>query len=333
MFKFGNMRYLISIFVWLMFHTILLLGVSHHTFIHRCAFQEYADFVFDTTNDQFSAKPGGSTFSPEQMKHGSVIFIRTASLPAFFRDMRPRIKHRYILITAIDSYSVPMPLPSAPFVLGPVSFPTEGFIDWLKDPLLVAWFGIHSNMTTFHPKFIPIPLGPLRFNPIYDDREALNPFFTNLREHTRKDKLLYMNFSIDTNSERIGVKNLFMSKPFCYNAQRKDFKPYLEEMAHFKFTLSPPGNGPDCFRTWEALLVGSIPIVKSSALNVLYKDLPVLIINRWKGITESFLNLKYQELSSRKYRLDKLYMGYWLKRIDAKKHLARVSQSLEERFL
>ena len=32
--------------------------------------------------------------------------------------------------------------------------------------------------------------------------------------------------------------------------------------AHFAFVASPSGNGLDCHRTWEALLLRSIPIVK-----------------------------------------------------------------------
>ena len=45
-------------------------------------------------------------------------------------------------------------------------------------------------------------------------------------------------------------------------------------MAKAKFALSPGGTGPDTYRTWEALLVGTIPIVKTSQLDNLYSDLP-----------------------------------------------------------
>ena len=45
----------------------------------------------------------------------------------------------------------------------------------------------------------------------------------------------------------------------------------------YKFILSPPGAGFDCHRTWEALYLGAIPIVKTSSLDPLYKDLPVVI--------------------------------------------------------
>ena len=40
----------------------------------------------------------------------------------------------------------------------------------------------------------------------------------------------------------------------------------LQQHAHFAFVASPSGNGLDCHRTWEALLLRSIPIVKVSVL-------------------------------------------------------------------
>ena len=42
--------------------------------------------------------------------------------------------------------------------------------------------------------------------------------------------------------------------------------------------------GLDAHRTWEALLVGTIPIVRSSKLNPLYERLPVIIVNRWEEV-------------------------------------------------
>ena len=38
------------------------------------------------------------------------------------------------------------------------------------------------------------------------------------------------------------------------------------------------GNGEDCHRTWEAVLLGSIPIVRPSGIGNLYKDAPILIL-------------------------------------------------------
>jgi hypothetical protein len=57
------------------------------------------------------------------------------------------------------------------------------------------------------------------------------------------------------------------------------------EMAKCKFVVSPHGHGLDCHRTWEAMCLGCVPIVKSSPLDEFYKRLPVLIVPEWSALT------------------------------------------------
>ena len=51
-----------------------------------------------------------------------------------------------------------------------------------------------------------------------------------------------------------------------------------EEQSQYQFILSPHGAGIDCFRTWEALVLGCIPIVKKSHISELFQDLPVIAV-------------------------------------------------------
>jgi hypothetical protein len=50
----------------------------------------------------------------------------------------------------------------------------------------------------------------------------------------------------------------------------------------YAFEICPRGNGLDCHRTWEALLLRSIPIVRTSTLDPLYEGFPVVIISTGK---------------------------------------------------
>ena len=93
---------------------------------------------------------------------------------------------------------------------------------------------------------------------------------------------------------------------------RKEWKEYLFEMAQYQFVLSPFGNGLDCIRTWEALLVGSIPVVKTSTLDPLYEDLPVIIVKEWEEINEHYLMEKYEEILHKPCNREKLFIGYWI---------------------
>ena len=151
---------------------------------------------------------------------------------------------------------------------------------------------------------------------LYTRRDELNQFFIKLRRMPKEKYTLYLNFDENTWPERAYVKKLFREKNYCFISKAAvSFEKYLAEMAQSKFTLSPRGEGPDCYRTWESLLVGSIPIVKKSALNVLYEGLPVLLIDEWEEISEEFLAIKYKEITSKKYDLCKLYVEYWLAQI------------------
>jgi hypothetical protein len=58
-------------------------------------------------------------------------------------------------------------------------------------------------------------------------------------------------------------------------------KQYRNLVLRSKFVISPPGNGPDCHRTWEALYLGAIPIVISKSWPFNHLELPVVIIDSW----------------------------------------------------
>ena len=63
----------------------------------------------------------------------------------------------------------------------------------------------------------------------------------------------------------------------------------LADYARHAFVISPHGRGLDCYRTWEALLMGCVPIVKRSPLDRLYHGLPVAIVDDWREIAPASL--------------------------------------------
>lgn len=87
------------------------------------------------------------------------------------------------------------------------------------------------------------------------------------------------------------------------------------------FVASPRGNGLDTIRTWEALMLGCIVIVrnnpKAPVIEELYADLPVVMIDRWSDITRDFLQRILSEFSKRTFRYEKLTMKYWIDQIEA----------------
>jgi hypothetical protein len=77
------------------------------------------------------------------------------------------------------------------------------------------------------------------------------------------------------------------------------------------FMLSPHGNGLDCHRTWESLLLKNIVIVKTSPLDCLYTDLPVLIVNDWSDLNKELLYTTIDIFKTKQFDYSRLYLNYW----------------------
>lgn len=208
---------------------------------------------------------------------------------------------------------------------------------YLNHHLLSHWFTWNKQYE--HPKLTCIPIG------LNADRhlESLQTYISE-KILVERDKLFAVNLSTDTNPARQALVDLVQTdwSEFCtfidnipFFSIRMQFS-YIErqiricvtdpecykQMVEFKFILSPPGAGLDCHRTWEALYLGTIPIVLSSSIDDLFTDLPVIIVPSWDVITQEFLEEKYNEIQSnwvdKKYNVNKLYFEYWKNMIERK---------------
>lgn len=66
-------------------------------------------------------------------------------------------------------------------------------------------------------------------------------------------------------------------------------KEYFAKHEEYAFELSPFGNGLDCFRHWECMLLHCIPIVFHSPVDSVFKDLPVVLIDDVRELNEDRL--------------------------------------------
>ena len=92
------------------------------------------------------------------------------------------------------------------------------------------------------------------------------------------------------------------------------YPQYLDRIKEHMFALSPRGNGLDCHRTWEILMMRRVPTIKREGqLERLYGNMPVIFVDNWSDIytmnlkkifkTFSFNNQKYLEFDSCKSKL------------------------------
>ena len=278
----------------------LFCGSYTEDYIMRWQFQKICDHSYDPRTSEFlwPTKSTGVTFDPAKVNAGDLIFVR--DVPTFFKKLAPQIKQPYVMITAGEYRDMVL----------------ESSLDYLEDPRIIAWFSVHASKRT-HPKFHAIPLGIYQDKKYYKPRAELTQLFAQLR-NAPKEKLLYMNFGDirGKKPERADVIDRFEEAPYCFKGERLPFLEYMKEMSKFKFSLSPRGYGPDCYRHWEAMMVGSIPVFRASHMDPLYADLPVLIINDWDEVDEEFLEKKYKEITSKKYAIEKLFMEFWIQKIE-----------------
>ena len=103
------------------------------------------------------------------------------------------------------------------------------------------------------------------------------------------------------------------SQPFKhYN--KISSEQFLSDLRRSKYVLSPPGVGEDCFRTWESVLLGAVPVVyNSSGLHKLWAVAPVLAMDNMEDIREEDLVARNNNLVGREVAL----APYWFERIDA----------------
>ena len=88
---------------------------------------------------------------------------------------------------------------------------------------------------------------------------------------------------------------------------------YWAFTADSMFVISPPGTGLDCFRTWEALALGAIPIKMRSTFDRTFAKLPVLLVDSMRDVNASMLHARYLEfqLRAEKFDFTRLTAEYW----------------------
>ena len=129
-------------------------------------------------------------------------------------------------------------------------------------------------------KSLPIGLERKRWFPEQRKQELLMEVNELDIERT---ELVYMNFDPKTNPIRNSIFQSLKDKSFINDkmvGNGGNYKEYLMDLKRHKFVISPPGNGIDCHRNWEALMMGCVPIVLDSPfIKNVYGSMSLIIDN------------------------------------------------------
>jgi hypothetical protein len=152
------------------------------------------------------------------------------------------------------------------------------------------WCQNYNHIETDVIKSLPIGLERKRWFPEQKKQETLFEMMSNEIDRT---ELVYMNFNPSTNPIRYKIFNELKDKEFINKdmvGNGGNYVEYLKNLKKHKFVISPPGNGIDCHRNWEALYLGCIPIVlDSNFTRNVFSDLSVLRINDFNNLNEEVL--------------------------------------------
>lgn len=138
---------------------------------------------------------------------------------------------------------------------------------------LRAWFA--ANAALRHPKLVSLPLGIANPGWGHGSADALR---AAQAASARKTTLVDVSFSLETNPDE---RRRCLEQTRLELAPRLPHAEYLARLASAYFCLSPQGHGIDAHRTWEALYLRTVPIVRRSPLTEEYSELPWIVLDDW----------------------------------------------------
>jgi hypothetical protein len=85
---------------------------------------------------------------------------------------------------------------------------------------------------------------------------------------------------------------------------------YFTTLPHYKFIISPEGNGIDCHRHYEALMAGCIPIIEEyEGIKEKYKGCPIVYTKDYSEITKEYLEKTYNEMKDQTYDFSRVLLS------------------------
>jgi hypothetical protein len=210
---------------------------------------------------------------------------------------------------------------------------SEDFQEFVNCENIKHWFC--QNSLTNHPKITRIPLGldyetMMYYTHIRPDRGPQKTpleqeqYIMDLRHNMipfwKRIPVCYANFQYLLTTKygddrREAIQKIPANLIYYDSKQLREIA--FKNQTAFAFVVSPFGQDYECIRTWEALCLGCIPIVRTSPLDSLYEDLPVLIIKEWNCLTPEFLEHTIETYKKKhencEFKYEKLTKQYWAK--------------------
>jgi hypothetical protein len=274
---------------------------------NRATLPDCCDFAIQCEDGQERLGPGlVNAFIDRlgEMRAGATVFVRSTLLAPFFDRAFCLIRQPFVLVTGGSD-------PASP----------GAHRESLEDPRIIRWFGENSDLPAPHPKFEPVPLGISDPNVSFGNQEAMLRVHARMPPVEEKPLLAHSSFQLTISHPSRREALAIIRNIEGVVVQQARIAPELLWVRHagHAFVISPRGGGLDCHRTWEALLLRSIPIVKRSLLDPLHEAFPIAIVDDWHEISLSAMR-NWRERLRGGFTLEmfqRLTRDYWAQRIRA----------------
>ena len=237
---------------------------------------------------------GKNSFDPDRVKDGDLVFCDAWRLREFLQGPATRIQSRFSIISHNGDPNVDASVAAL--------LPRN------------VCFLFTQNGLAVNERVIPLPIGlenkRLHYNGITHDFDILRK-----RKPTKRPRILSA-FTVGNNpkARQEAVDALSRSRQNDF-LPRTDSRAYRKRASEYMFIASPPGNGEDCHRTWEAMYLRCVPIVLRSTLTESFqkRGLPLLVVSSFLEAAK----LSEQDLQTIYERMDPLmssealWFGFW----------------------
>jgi O-antigen/teichoic acid export membrane protein len=268
--------------------------------------------ITDHKDKYQSSSSSSINLNIHKLKRHQKIYVCTDALENFALNYLEKIDTPFMLLSGDSDLS-----------LRPDSF-NQNIIKMIVDnPNLSIWYA--QNLEYSHPKLKYLPIGmdyhtayenPKFFGskkmlPLEQEKEILE-ISNNADFISNKELKIYSNwhFFMDRGDRRECFESI--DKQICfYEPKRVKRSTSYINQSNYAFVSSPAGEGFDCHRTFEAILLGSIPIVKSNPISHMFKDLPVCIVDEWSDVSKEFLSETLDVYLRKKFDYKLIFNDYW----------------------
>jgi len=291
--------------------------------ISATVFRDLADVIWH----EKELEPPQALFT--DLPYGSVVHINSKHVSRFIDMVLPKLKSNIVLLTGYDTMSPAVP----------------GYEKIIESDNILHWFLQNYDLDPKYYQNGKVSLMPLGFNfhkldPRSDNTSidmglpsilgnqqlTMKKIRSQLPKLKDRPCIAYANFhlNMDTflrdpmaktraNARQDAMEKLSGKSFVKFEAKQSPRNEVWRNLKNYSFEISPRGNGIDCHRTYEAIFFNTIPIVKSTSIDSLFNDLPIVIVNNWEDVTADNLKRwkeKYENVVDGDIP-KVLYAAYW----------------------